>query len=476
MSDKLTPDESPDWERPNSDLSSPEPNFLSPNTALRLYKSKLSHYEHIEITDYGQIYYLGENANKIGGIMTGKENNSGYDDENGSYIPVVHDHIEYRYEVLKVIGKGSFGSVIKVYDHKSSQYLALKMVRNEPRFHRQVQEEIKILEFLKKLDKDNSSNIIHIIDHFMFRSHQCMMFELLSYNLYELIKKNKFQGFSLQIIRKFAYSILQCLDLLFIHRIIHCDMKPENILLKQPGRTGIKIIDFGSSCFENEIVYTYIQSRFYRAPEIILGCPYTVAIDMWSFGCILAELFTGYPIFPGESETDQLALIIEVLGAPPERVLEKSKRTKHFFTSKGFPRYCNTSQAADGSTILLGGRSKRGKLRGPPGSKDFNTALKGCKDLLFADFLRKCLTWDPRTRITPPQALKHQWLRRRILPKTPSQGLDNQTPSQTDDNEVLSKKARDTHAKYENDINREELEINQSPKLEKPTKFFFGKK
>jgi len=83
---------------------------------------------------------------------------------------------------------------------------------------------------------------------------------------------------------------------------VHCDLKPENIMLKQPNKSGIKVIDYGSGCMHNERIYTYIQSRFYRAPEIILGIPYTSAIDMWSFGCILAELYTGFPLFPGESE------------------------------------------------------------------------------------------------------------------------------------------------------------------------------
>ena len=143
--------------------------------------------------------------------------------------------------VLKVIGKGSFGQVVKAYDHKNHMYVALKMVRNQPRFHRQAQEEIKILEHLKKQDKDNKMNVIHLHDCFVFRNHVCITFELLSINLYELIKKNKFQGFSLQLVRKFAHSLLQCLEALARNRIIHCDMKPENVLLKQQGRSGIKV-------------------------------------------------------------------------------------------------------------------------------------------------------------------------------------------------------------------------------------------
>ena len=96
-----------------------------------------------------------------------------------------------------------------------------------------------------------------------------------------------------------------------------------------------QVIDFGSSCYENHRVYTYIQSRFYRAPEVILGLRYGLPIDMWSLGCILAELHLGYPLLPGEDESDQLACMIELLGMPPPRLIEQSKRAKMFFSSKG---------------------------------------------------------------------------------------------------------------------------------------------
>lgn len=86
--------------------------------------------------------------------------------------------------------------------------------------------------------------------------------------------------------------------------IIHCDLKPENILLTEPGTGGsvgqLKLIDFGSACFEGRTAYSYIQSRFYRSPEVLLGLSYSAAIDMWSFGCVAAELFLGLPLFPGE--------------------------------------------------------------------------------------------------------------------------------------------------------------------------------
>ncbi|CAH8831240.1 unnamed protein product [Trichobilharzia szidati] len=393
---------------------------LTPEMALKLYVHKLSAYEHHEIFNYPNIYFVGHNAKKRNGVL-GTVNNCGYDDDQGSYMHTAHDHVAYRYEVLKVLGKGSFGQVVKAYDHKTGVYVALKMVRNEKRFTNQAAEEIRILEQLKQQDKDNTRNVVHIFEHFTFRNHVCMTFELLSMNLYELIKRSKFQGFPLQLVRKFAHSILVCLDMLHRNKIIHCDLKPENILLKQQGRSGIKVIDFGSSCYESQRIYTYIQSRFYRAPEVILGFKYGTPIDMWSFGCILAELLTGAPIFPGEDEGDQLACIIELLGMPPQKLLDQCRRVRHFFsTTHGYPRYCMATDA-DGRVVLRPSKSKRGKVRGTPGSRSLVTALNGCEDAVFLDFLRRCLQWLPEERMTPREAFRHEWLRRK-LPKPPEVG------------------------------------------------------
>ncbi|XP_043947190.1 putative dual specificity tyrosine-phosphorylation-regulated kinase 3 homolog isoform X2 [Drosophila biarmipes] len=218
---------------------------VSPQQVMILYMHKLTPYERTEILSYPQIYFIGANAKKRPGVYG--PNNSDYDNEQGAYIHVPHDHVAYRYEMLKIIGKGSFGQVIKAYDHKTHEHVALKIVRNEKRFHRQAQEEIRILHHLRRHDKYNTMNIIHMFDYFTFRNHTCITFELLSINLYELIKKNGFKGFSLQLVRKFAHSLLQCLDALYKNDIIHCDMKPENVLLKQQGRSGIKHFELSVS-------------------------------------------------------------------------------------------------------------------------------------------------------------------------------------------------------------------------------------
>jgi serine/threonine protein kinase len=250
-------------------------------------------------------------------------------------------------------------------------------------------------------DKEHKSNIVRMYGYFYFRSHLCITFEPLSLNLYEFIKNNGFKGVSLALIRRFAIQLLVSLKFLKRERIVHCDLKPENVLLKAPNKATIKLIDFGSSCFEvrhatacacavrccavlccavflcwmcvvgcvpcvlllccvlccvvlpsnlcsgvrsppsihpsqDERVYTYIQSRFYRSPEVILGLPYDLGIDMWSFGCILSELYTGYPLFPGENETEQMQCMMEVLGLPPKKMIVAASRRKTFFGACGW--------------------------------------------------------------------------------------------------------------------------------------------
>ncbi len=142
-------------------------------------------------------------------------------------------------------------------------------------------------------------------------------------NLYELLHANEFNGLTESFVRIFAIQILNSLNFLQKMNIVHCDIKPENFVLKTWGKSGIKLIDFGTSCYQgtwpiniDQQIYTYIQSRYYRAPEILFKKYYTTAIDMWSFGCLIAELSLGKPLFPGHSDLHQLVYIINLLGYP----------------------------------------------------------------------------------------------------------------------------------------------------------------
>lgn len=175
--------------------------------------------------------------------------NYGYDDTKGNYRINVKDHIAYRYEILSFLGKGSFGVAVKCFDHKTKEEVALKIIKNKKKYYYQAGVELKILQFLKENDPEDTMNIIHMKDFVIFRKHLCISFELMSVNLYEFLKLNDFEGLSLSLIRRFAIQLLYALKYLKEHNVIHCDLKPENILLKDPSKSGIKIIDFGSSCF-----------------------------------------------------------------------------------------------------------------------------------------------------------------------------------------------------------------------------------
>jgi len=235
-----------------------------------------------------------------------------------------------------VLGQGTFGQVVKCQNIKTHEVVAVKVVKNKPAYYNQSMMEVTILDMLnKQCDPDDVHHILRMRDHFVHKGHLCLVFELLSSNLYELIKQNSFQGLSTQLVKVFTQQLLDAMCVLRDARLIHCDLKPENILLRSLQSPQIKVIDFGSACHERQTVYTYIQSRFYRSPEVLLGCSYSCAIDMWSLGCIAVELFLGLPLFPGTSEYNQVSRIVEMLGNPPNHMLERGKQAANFFDPVG---------------------------------------------------------------------------------------------------------------------------------------------
>lgn len=267
---------------------------------------------------------MASNNNPRNGI-----NNNGYDDQNYDYIVIPDEVINERYVLRRRLGRGSFGQVFLAYDKEHKRDIAIKIIKSKKAFTTQAQTELRLLSLINEHDPTDSNNIVRMLDQFIFRSHQCIVFEMLSYNLYELLRNTNFRGISLNLIRKFGRQILQSLAFLSSSvDIIHCDLKPENILLRHPHHSAIKIIDFGSSCQSSHRPYTYIQSRFYRAPEILFGLPYSHKIDIWSLACMLVEMHTGKPLFGGSDQNDQTCRIVGMLGMPPFSMLESASDTK----------------------------------------------------------------------------------------------------------------------------------------------------
>eukprot|EP01119_Soliformovum_irregulare_P012006 TRINITY_DN3081_c0_g1_i1.p1 TRINITY_DN3081_c0_g1~~TRINITY_DN3081_c0_g1_i1.p1 ORF type:complete len:867 (-),score=248.76 TRINITY_DN3081_c0_g1_i1:153-2753(-) len=263
--------------------------------------------------------------------------NDGHDNENCDYILYVNEILGpfqgHQYQVIDVLGQGTFGQVVKCVNITTKEQVAIKVVKNKPAYFNQGLTEIQIIEMLNhQFDQDNTHHIIRLLDYFIFKNHLCMVTELLSLNLFELIKQNSYKGLSLTLIRCFLILLLDGLSVMQDAHVIHCDLKPENILLESLNSPSVKIIDFGSACFENNTVYSYIQSRFYRSPEVLIGVSYDSAIDMWSLGCISAELFLGLPLFPGTNEYNQLWRILDMLGHDvPPKVLAQGIKSSKFF-------------------------------------------------------------------------------------------------------------------------------------------------
>lgn len=343
-------------------------------------------------------------------------NNDGYDDENFDYIIKPGERWNERYEIDSLIGKGSFGQVAKAYDTEESEYVAIKIIKNKKPFYNQALVELRLLEMMNHYDPEQKYYVVRLKRHFMFRNHLCLVFELLSYNLFDLLRNTNFRGVSLNLTRKFAHQLITAL--LFLSspemQVIHCDLKPENILLCNPKRSGIKIVDFGSSCQLGQRVYQYIQSRFYRSPEVLLGVQYDMAIDMWSLGCILVEMHTGEPLFSGQNEVDQLYKIVEVLGLPTQGLLDRGTKTAKFFEKRPNGMYeVKSSKELKKDYKAAGSRRLQDVVGadcgGPNGRRLGEPGHTPADYFRFLDLISRMLEFDPKKRIKPHQALQHDF-------------------------------------------------------------------
>ena len=204
--------------------------------------------------------------NKIKNINPNLDGKFDFNDRDGYYTFKKGYQLNYRYEIISLLGKGTFGEALQCYDHKNKEIVCIKIINARKDFQTQAMVEIKILTSISLNDSENEFGNVKFYQYFNFRSHICLVFELLGQNLFESLQLNNFIGLDLSKIRCYTTELLFSLMFLRKLKIIHCDLKPENILLVPKSKNKIKIIDFGSSCFEYEITYTYIQSRFYRAP------------------------------------------------------------------------------------------------------------------------------------------------------------------------------------------------------------------
>ncbi|KAK7276402.1 hypothetical protein RIF29_17541 [Crotalaria pallida] len=327
-----------------------------------------------------------------------RKNRTGFE-ENKELPIVLNTIIAGRYYVTEYLGSAAFSRVVQAHDLQTGTDVCLKIIKNDKDFFDQSLDEIKLLKLVNKHDPADECHILRLYDYFYHQEHLFLVTELLRANLYEFQKFNQESGgeayFTLNRLQIITRQCLEALQYLHSLGIVHCDLKPENILIKSYKRCEIKVIDLGSSCFQTDHLCLYVQSRSYRAPEVMLGLQYDEKIDIWSLGCILAELCSGEVLFPNDAVVMILARMIGMFGPIDLDMLVKGQETHKYFT-KEYDIYHVNEETNEVEYLI-------------PEESSLEQHLQ-VTDTKFIDFVKYLLSINPKRRPTARQALKHPWL------------------------------------------------------------------
>uniref|UniRef100_A0A3Q0QTT7 Serine/threonine-protein kinase PRP4 homolog n=1 Tax=Amphilophus citrinellus TaxID=61819 RepID=A0A3Q0QTT7_AMPCI len=338
-------------------------------------------------------------------------------DAEGYYRVNIGETLDKRYDVYGYTGQGVFSNVIRARDTaRAGQEVAVKIIRNNELMHKTG---LKELEFLKKLndaDPDDKFHCLRLFRHFYHKQHLCLVFEPLSMNLREVLKKyGKDVGLHIKAVRSYSQQLFLALKLLKRCNILHADIKPDNILVNE-SKTILKLCDFGSASHvaDNDIT-PYLVSRFYRAPEIIIGKPYDYGIDMWSVGCTLYELYTGKILLPGSSNNHMLKLAMDLKGKMPNKMIRKGLfKDQHFDQNLNF-LYIEVDKVTEREKVTVMSTINPTKdlladmIGGQRLPEDQRKKVMQLKDLLDGT-----LMLDPAKRISINQALQHPFIQEKI--------------------------------------------------------------
>ncbi len=259
------------------------------------------------------------NAEGTGESSGGSHSGSGDRDDEVGHCSLRVGDVFNGYRYVSEGGKGTFGLVLLCEELRTRRMVAVKVVRKIRKYTESARMEASVLEDLALADPQGASQCVEYLSSFEWRGHFCMVFEPLGKSLYDLVKANKFQPLSLSFIQSCAEQLVAAVVFLHRMRLIHTDLKLENILLSTsepfewrekttrrrtagevvvvPRDYSIKLIDFGGATYDYCRKAGLICTRQYRAPEVILGMEWSLPSDVWSLGCILAELYNGQLLF-----------------------------------------------------------------------------------------------------------------------------------------------------------------------------------
>ncbi|KAM0714058.1 hypothetical protein Q7P37_011022 [Cladosporium fusiforme] len=362
------------------------------------------------------------------------KNHDKIDDEDGHYIVQEGSSIGNRYNLVNLLGQGTFGKVVRARDSKNREF-AVKIIRAVPKYRDASRIELRVLQTLRQADSENRNRCIQLMDCFDWRGHICIVTPLLGLSVFDFLKSGGFVPFPGSHIQAFARQLLGSIAFLHDLNLVHTDLKPENILLINhtyqtftynrnipssstlTARSAkfrrvllapqINLIDFGSATFDDEYHSSVVSTRHYRAPEIILGIGWNHPIDLWSLGCILVECWTGDALFQTHDCAEHLAMMEAVTGNQIDKslireVMKQSKRSDRNSAARFFKNQHLAYPFSDT----------------PRQSRKFVRAMKRLEEIippttqfnkLFLDLLRKIFVYDPKKRITAREALKHPW-------------------------------------------------------------------
>ncbi|XP_065880455.1 uncharacterized protein [Euphorbia lathyris] len=335
-----------------------------------------------------------------------------WDDADGYYGYRFGETLDGRYEIVAAHGKGVFSTVVRAKDLKACadepEEVAIKIIRNNETMHKAGQSEVQILNKLAAEDPENKRHCVRFLSSFKYRNHLCLVFESLHMNLREILKKfGRNIGLKLTAVRAYAKQLFIALKHLKNCHVLHCDIKPDNMLVNE-AKNVLKLCDFGNAMFsgKNEVT-PYLVSRFYRAPEIILGLAYDHPMDIWSVGCCLYELYTGKVLFPGPTNNDMLRLHMELKGPFPKKMLKKGA-----FVDQHFDQDLNFHATEEDPVTKTAIKKMIVNMK----PKDIGSIITSSGDedpkmlANFKDLLDKIFVLDPEKRMTVNQALLHPFI------------------------------------------------------------------
>jgi serine/threonine protein kinase len=284
----------------------------------------------------------------------------------------------------------------------------MKVSRSDHAQHLQAQYESNLVFALQAAMRDDERDgFAQLVRSFVFHDHVCMVMELCGPNLYDVLQGRSFRGLPLSAVRSVATNLFAGLVTLERCQVVHADIKPENIVV---SHAAVKVIDFGSARRGGAPLATYVQSRYYRAPEVVLHLVASHPIDVWSVGCVLIELFTGIPLFVGQNELQLLEYQTKFLGPIPRQMIDTSPRKDEFFDDEGVLKserqWCQEQAQDLGERFnCIGADDLEGVIMGYEGGDEDDNARAG-----FLDLIRRAFEFDPNQRITPNQALQHPFM------------------------------------------------------------------